>query len=125
MTEQPPPPIFRRPAGGRATNVIRTTLDHPFLVPGQEWINAADLPGAKSGGEQEVVYNLGEPAMPNFPILGFAAGTPLLTADGLKRIEDIKPGDSLQARPDGEQPDYGQGDDEHDGPEPPRWWESN
>jgi hypothetical protein len=31
-----------------------------------------------------------EPDQPDRrPILGFAAGTPLLTPDGLKRIEDI------------------------------------
>jgi hypothetical protein len=38
------------------------------------------------------------PNQPNRrPIIGFVAGTPILTADGLKRIEDIKPGDMLQA----------------------------
>jgi hypothetical protein len=112
---------------------IRTTADHPFYVEGKGWMNAAEMPGAKSDGEQEVVYhlNLGEPAMPdqprpNFPILGFVAGTPLLTPEGVKRIEDIKPGDIIQSGPDGEQPDDDQGDHE---PEPhdnePRWWERN
>lgn len=61
----------------------------------------------------------------NRPILGFVAGTPLLTADGLKRIEDIKPGDMIQVQPDDDQADDdphvhdGQGDGE------PRWWERN
>jgi hypothetical protein len=34
--------------------------------------------------------------MPNFPIVGFAAGTPLLMAQGPVPIEDIKPGDMIQ-----------------------------
>lgn len=46
------------------------------------------------------MYNVGEPAMSNYPIIGFAAGTPLLTANGLERIESIKPGDMIQVRPD-------------------------
>ena len=63
--------------------------------------------------------------MPHYPIVGFAAGTPLLTADGLKRIEDIKPGDMIQVQPDDDEgddnphADDGQGDDEL------RWWEQN
>ena len=51
------------------------------------------------GGEQEVVshLNLGESPMPNqprpnFPVVGLAAGTPILTPSGHKPIEDIKPG---------------------------------
>src|SRR5262249_53943848 len=32
----------------------------------------------------------------SFPILGFAAGTLILTADGYKAIEDIKPGDLIK-----------------------------
>jgi intein/homing endonuclease len=90
-------------------NVIRTTADHPFFVQGQGWVNAADLPQAKSDGEQEVVYhlNLGEHPMPdqpppNFtrrPFLGFAAGTPILTVDGYKRVEDIRVGDFIIVPP--------------------------
>jgi hypothetical protein len=53
------------------------------------------------------------------PILGFVAGTPLLTPDGLKRIEDIKPGDLIQTQPDDDQGDEQPEDDE------PRWWERN
>jgi hypothetical protein len=36
--------------------------------------------------------NFGEHAMPDqpYPFTGFAAGTPLLTPDGIKPIEDIK-----------------------------------
>ncbi len=105
--------------------IIRTTADHPFFIPGQGWVNAGDLPGAKSDVEEVVVYhlNLGEPAMPdqprpNFPVVGFVAGTPLLTPEGFKRMEDIKPGDVIQTQPDNDQ-----GDD-YDGDEP-RWWERN
>lgn len=103
--------------------VIRTTAEHPLYVEGQGWINAADLPGAQPDGEHEVVYNLGEPAMPHFPILGFAAGTPLLTPNGPKRIEDIKPGDIIQVQPDDDQ-----ADDEphaHEDDDELRWWECN
>lgn len=108
--------------------VIHTTADHPFFVAGQCWVNAGDMPGAKSDDEQEVVYdlNLGEPAMPdqprpNFPIIGFAAGTPVLTPEGYKPIEDIKPGDFLQTRPDADQ-----GDDKPDAhDDEPGWWESS
>lgn len=46
--------------------------------------------------------------MPNFPILGFVAGTPILTARGLVPIEDLKPGDMLQVQPD---------DQDHDKPD--------
>ena len=112
-------------------NVIRTTADHPLYIAGPGWINAADMPGAQCEGELEVVYNLGGQAMPdqprpNFPILGFAAGTPLLTADGPKRIEDLKPGDMIQMQPDDDQ-----GDDEphahedDDQGDELRWWDRN
>lgn len=59
------------------------------------------------------------------PIYGFIAGTPLLMPDGLKPIEELRPGDFIQSGPDTEQPDDDQGGDEYDGPEPPRWWEEN
>jgi hypothetical protein len=36
------------------------------------------------------------------PIYGFVAGTPILTADGSKPIEQLRPGDVIQARPAGE-----------------------
>ena len=62
--------------------------------------------------------------MPNFPILGFVAGTPLLTADGPKRIEDIKPGDMIQGQPDDGQDDEPHADDGQDDGELP-WWECN
>jgi hypothetical protein len=63
--------------------------------------------------------------MSNFPFVGFTGDTPILTADGLRRIEDIKPGDMIQV-----QPDDHQGDDKpkaHDdqADEEPGWWESN
>ena len=53
-------------------------------------------------------------------IIGFAAGTPLLTPKGYKPIEDVKPGNFIQTGPDEEQPD-----DRRDNPDPPRWWERN
>ena len=55
--------------------------------------------------------------MPDQPrlIVGFAAGTPLLTADGFKAIEDIKPGDTIQVQSDDQD-----GDDRADAG--PRWW---
>jgi hypothetical protein len=115
-------PIFLLHLNGK---VIRTTADHPLYVEGQGWINAAGIPGAQPEGEHEVVYNLGEQSMQNFPIVGFAARTPILTADGPKAIEDIKPGDMIQVQPGDDQgddeshADDGQGDDE------PRWWERN
>lgn len=124
--------------------VIRTTADHPLYVPGKGWIGAAELrpgdpllshdghtlpvEGMADRGEQAVVYhrNPGEYPMPDQPndhrrpIIGFAAGTPLLTLEGYKPIEDVKPGDFIQTGPDGEQPDDG-----HEGHDPPRWWEQN
>lgn len=93
--------------------IIRTTADHPFFVPGQGWVSAAELPGAKSDGEEVVVYhlNLGEQARPdqprpNFPILGFVAGTPLLTPSGHKPVEHLRPGDFLQTQPDDDPGDH-------------------
>jgi hypothetical protein len=59
-------------------------------------------------------------------ISGFAAGTPLLTPDGLKRIEDIKPGDMIQVQPGDDQGDdepHTHEDDQAD--DEPRWWERN
>jgi hypothetical protein len=91
---------------------IRITTDHPLYVQGRGWVSAAEMPRSKSEGEQEVVYHLslGEPAMPdqprpNYPILGFVAGTPLLTPSGHKPIEDIKPGDMIQTQPDDDHAD--------------------
>lgn len=62
----------------------------------------------------------------NRPTLGFAAGTPILTADGPKRIEDIKPGDMIQVQPDDGQGDHKPEahDDHHPGDEA-RWCEEN
>jgi hypothetical protein len=104
-------------------HVIRTTVDHPLFVAGQGWVKAAEMPGAKSDGEQEVVYhlNLGEQTMPDqprpsYPILGFVAGTSILTPSGHKPIEAIKPGDLIQTQPD---------DDQAEAHDEPRWWESN
>jgi hypothetical protein len=35
--------------------VIRTTAEHPFYVSGKGWITAAEMPGARSDGEEAVV----------------------------------------------------------------------
>jgi hypothetical protein len=132
--------------------VIRTTADRPFFVASQGWREAGDLrPGdpllshdgrhvpvegiSDSGEEQDVyILNPGGQQMPDRtqpsdatprPILGFAAGTPILTAEGDKPIEELRPGDFIQSRPDGEPPNDDHSDDEDEGAEPPRWWEGN
>ncbi len=66
---------------------------------------------------------------PNMPIIGFVAGTPLLTPAGHKPVEELRPGDFIQTQPgdgqgDGEPQDgHDEGCDcpDHD----PRWWEHN
>lgn len=57
------------------------------------------------------------------PILGFATGTPLLTPEGHKSIEQLRPGDLIQTQPDNQGDDVYNGDLDHD-PDP-RWWERN
>ena len=84
--------------------VVRTTADHPLYVEGKGWINAGDVPAAKIE-EQEIVHNLGELAMPINPIVGFVAGTKIMTARGPVSIEDLKPGDMIQVQPDDDQGD--------------------
>jgi hypothetical protein len=79
--------------------------------------------------------NLGEQAMldqphRNYPILGFVAGTPLLTSSGHKPIEQVQPDDFIQTRPDdqgdGGPEDVHDGDGDCDCPDhDPRWWEKN
>jgi hypothetical protein len=69
--------------------VIRTTADHPLYVEGKGRVNAGNMPGAKVEGEQD---NLGEPTVPQFPIMGFTGDTPILTSTGFKSIEAINPG---------------------------------
>jgi len=46
-----------------------------------------------------------EPDRPHRPIFGFATGSAILTADGPKRMEDIKPGDMIQVQLDDGQRD--------------------
>ena len=75
--------IIHQHLGGK---VIRTTADHPLYIEGKGWVNAGDMPGAKVEGEQT---NPGEPTMPHLPFVGFVAGTPILTPDRLRPIEDI------------------------------------
>jgi hypothetical protein len=131
---------------------IRSMANHPFFAQGKRWSEAVDLRpgdpllshdveyvavvGISDSGEQEVMghLNLGEPPMPdqtppnntNRCIIGFVAGTPLLTPENLKRIEDIKSGDVIQTQPDDNQgdqkPDPQDDDHAHD---EHRWWESN
>jgi hypothetical protein len=68
----------------------------------------------------QVIHHLEEPALPdqprsNFPIPGFAAGTPLLSADGTVPIEELWP-------------DHHPEDDDTDCDCPshdPRWWQWN
>jgi hypothetical protein len=107
------------------------------LSRGHGWIIPDDLPAEakRDAGEQEVVYNLnlGEQAMPEpprplHPLLGFVAGTPILTAEGPKPIEQVQPGDLILTRPDDEQGGEPRAIDnqEGDGPDPePPWWERN
>jgi hypothetical protein len=93
--------------------VIRTTADHPFFVPGQGWTDATDLhvgdklrshdgqdvPLDAITEEQATVYQM-DAAVPPFPWIGlWPAGTLLQTADGLKPIEEVKAGDYLVVRP--------------------------
>ncbi len=67
-----------------------------------------------------------KPAESPNPIIGFAAGTPILTSSGSKPIESIKPGDLIQTQPDDCESDYEpeDHDDDHTG-EDARWWEWN
>ena len=94
---------------------LRATADQPFHVEGGGWVRAADLrAGAQlrgrdgqpvtveeitDGGEQTVVVNDGVDIPGRFHSVGFAAGTMIETADGLKRIEDVKAGDRVVVRP--------------------------
>ena len=48
--------------------------------------------------------NLGEQSIPSYPI-GFVAGTPILTWNGYKPVEDIKPGHMIQVQPHDDQAD--------------------
>lgn len=57
--------------------------------------------------------------MESRPIIGFVAGTPLLTADGFKSIEEAKPGDIIQTQPDDDQ------DDDKPEANEPGWWKWN
>ena len=96
------------------TNVIRTTADHPFYVHGHGWKDAADLQqgdqlrthdgnnvaidAITADGEEAVVYQMAA-GVPPFPCTGLMqAGTMIETADGLKKIEDVKPGDRIVVR---------------------------
>jgi hypothetical protein len=129
-----------------SSQVIRTTADHPFFVSGKGWVNANALQvgdllaacdgqpvpveGISDSGEQAVVYSL-VPAEHPFPdrpqangiprpILGFAAGTPILTPNGPVPIEQLRRGDFILLRPDGG-PAADPGAEQPAEPEPPRW----
>jgi hypothetical protein len=91
--------------------VIRTTADHLFFVPGQGWTPAAqlqvgallhthvgeDLPitAITDTSEEEIVYQ-SDAAEASFLFTGWwPAGTLIETEHGPKSIEDIKPGNRL------------------------------
>jgi hypothetical protein len=93
---------------------IYTTADQPFFVQGRGWTDARDLhvgdqlraaDGKKAvleaitpASEQAVVYQM-DPNVPPFPFTGlWPAGTMLETAEGLKPIEEIEPGDRIVFR---------------------------
>ncbi len=94
-------------------NVIRTTADHPFYVAGQGWTDAGEVQqgdklrtldgsnvpiDAISEGEQAIVHQM-DAGVPPFPCTGLMqAGTMIETADGLEKIEDVKPGDYIMVR---------------------------
>ena len=64
----------------------------------------------------------------HYPILGFVAGTPLLTSSGHKPIEQVRPGDLIQTQPDDQGDDAPQDVHDEDGDCPdhdPRWWDCN
>ncbi len=93
---------------------IRATVDHPFLVQGRGWIEARRLrigdrlrtadgklvaiDGIVPTSETAQVYQM-DPYLPPFPFTGlWPAGTMLETAEGLKPIEEIDPGDRIVLR---------------------------
>jgi hypothetical protein len=104
-----------------AGKTLRTTADHPFHVQGKGWINAADL---QAGDLINNVDGTSAPvlwvAVTETSISGFLpktggplqamldgalpAGTLLLTSEGLNKVEDISPEDSLIVR-DPQHPD--------------------
>ena len=51
---------------------------------------------------------------PNYPIVGFVAGTPILTPEGSTPIEQLRPGDVIQSQPEDVSGD-------HDDASPDRW----
>jgi hypothetical protein len=55
--------------------------------------------------------------MPERPIIGFVAGTPLMTAGGVKAIEEVKPGDTIQVQPNDDQVDG-----KHETQDEECWW---
>ncbi len=63
---------------------------------------------------------------PNYPFLGFVAGTLIRTWNGSVPFENIKPGDQIQTRPDDYEDNHEpeNHEDDHTGEET-RWWEWN
>lgn len=111
-------------------SVIRTTADNPFYVQGKGWVSAAELLGATSEGAAVSPPAASEQPMPdhprpNFPVIGFAAGTPILTPEGSKPIEDIRPGDLIQTQPDDCEDNHEEECDGDRTDEDERWWEWN
>jgi hypothetical protein len=66
-----------------------------------------------------------EPNPPNKPIIGFVAGTPLLTPEGVKPIEELRPGDLIETRPDDQddEPEDVHDEDCNCPDHNSRWWE--
>lgn len=103
--------------GGRA---IRAAANHPLFVHGRGWTAAGELRTGDQlhtpGGTWATVQSVRiEGCFVPRPFLGFAAGTPILTADGTTPIDQLRPGDLLESAPD--DPDT----DPEDEPPPWRW----
>lgn len=84
---------------------LRVTPSHPFDVKVKGWTDAADLlPGdllRTVGGTWSAVQGIySEPDIRHWPHLGFATGTPILTADWSTPIEDLRSGDLIDSSPD-------------------------
>ena len=67
---------------------------------------------------------------PNSSLVGFVAGTPILTPEDFKPIDQLRPWDVIQTQDDDqgdpEQSDHDSDDCDGDRPDhDPRWWEHN
>jgi hypothetical protein len=86
--------------------VLCATTDQPFYVAGQGWTEAADLrvgdrlvgvgkdlPIERITTEERPVVEMQPGVQPFPPSSPLPAGTMIQTRNGLKPIEDVKPGD--------------------------------